>query len=369
MSWALWITGLPGSGKSVLARGTAARLRARGVPVVVLELDAIRKVVTPVPTYGVAERDVVYRALVYMARALVDEGVPAIIDATGHRRLWRDLARDAIPRFAEVQLVCALDVCRARERARTAGHAPRGIYARAGRPGAAVPGVDVVYEPARAPELTIDTAVEDEAAAVERIVKVAEQLGAEPVRRAAKPAPGWAIWITGLPGSGKTTLAWSAAEALAGEGIPVRVLELAELRHALLVDRPESAALRDVVHRALVYTAKLLTEQGVAVIVDATAPRRAWRELARELIGRFAEVQLVCPSGLCGTRERATRWGLAGGARVRGSAPLATAPEIALDYERSLCPDLILYTDVQDIGSSVEDVLHLAHHLRRREVP
>src|SRR5204863_8214765 len=83
----------------------------------------------------------------------------------------------------------------------------------------------------------------------------------------------------------------------------------------------------------------------------------------------FAEVQLVCPSGLCGTRERATRWGLAGGARVRGSAPLAAAPEIAFDYERSLCPDLILYTDVQDVGSSVEDVLHLAHHLRRREVP
>src|SRR5204863_2760138 len=69
----------------------------------------------------------------------------------------------------------------------------------------------------------------------------------------------------------------------------------------------------------------------------------------------FAEVQLVCPSGLCGTRERATRWGLAGGARVRGSAPLAAAPEIAFDYERSLCPDLILYTDVQDVGSSVED--------------
>jgi len=366
VSWALWITGLPGSGKSVLARGTAARLRAGGVPVVVLELDAIRKVVTPVPTYGVAERDVVYRALVYMARALVDAGVPAIIDATGHRRLWRDLARDAISRFAEVHLVCALDVCRARERARTAGHAPRGTYAQAGRPGAAVPGVDVVYEPARAPELMIDTAVEDEAAAVEVIVTVAEKLGAEPVRRA---APGWAIWITGLPGSGKTTLAWSAAEALAGEGIPVRVLDLAELRHALLVDRPESAALRDVVHRALVYMAKLLTEQGVAVIVDATAPRRVWRELARGLIARFAEIQLVCPSGLCGTRERATRWGLAGGARVRGSAPLATAPEIALDYERSLCPDLILYTDVQDIGSSVEDVLHLAHHLRRREVP
>ena len=67
------------------------------------------------------------------------------------------LARAAIPRFAEVQLVCPLEVCRERERTRPRGHAPRGIYARAGRPGATVPGVDVPYEPALAAELTIDT--------------------------------------------------------------------------------------------------------------------------------------------------------------------------------------------------------------------
>jgi adenylylsulfate kinase len=52
VSWAIWITGVPGSGKTTLARGVAAALESRGVPVKVLELDEIRKVVTPEPTYS-----------------------------------------------------------------------------------------------------------------------------------------------------------------------------------------------------------------------------------------------------------------------------------------------------------------------------
>jgi adenylylsulfate kinase len=368
MSWALWITGLPGSGKSVLARGAAARLEEAGVPVHVLELDVVRRFVTPVPTYSTVERDLVYRALVYMATALVDAGVPVIIDATGHRREWRDLARASIARFAEVQLECPLEVCRAREQRRTEGHAPRGIYARAGRPGATVPGVDVTYEEALAPELRIDTAREDPQSAVARIVVLADELGAEAEAPGPPRAPCWVLWITGLPGSGKTTIAWSVAEALAARGVPVRVLELAELRHVLLGDRPESDAAREIVHRALAYTAKLLADAGVAVIVDATAPRRAWRELARELIARFAEVQLVCPPEICHERERAARWRLGGGLRAPAAArPASEAPEIVLDYEPALRPELVLHTDVRDIWTAVEEVLRLANRLHREE--
>ena len=106
MSWAVWITGLPGSGKSAIAQAAAAELQARGEQVMVLELDRIRKVITPQPTYSDAEREAVYRALVYMAAALVDAGVAVILDATAHRRAWRELARTTIPNFAEVQLRC-----------------------------------------------------------------------------------------------------------------------------------------------------------------------------------------------------------------------------------------------------------------------
>ena len=366
MSWAIWITGLPGSGKSLLARRAADALAARGEPVVLLELDEIRKTLTPAPTYSDAERDLVYRALVYMAVELTGAGVPVIVDATAHRRAWRDLARASVARFAEVQLECPLDVCRARERRRTGSHAPRGVYARAGGPGATVPGVDVPYEPALAPELAIDTAAEEPAAAAARIVTLARQLAGAAGAREAAPAPGWAIWITGLPGSGKSTIAWSAADALQARGVPVRVLEPDAVRRVLLAGLSEGDRAREIAHRALAYTAKLLTEAGVCVIVDATAPRRAWREMARGLIARFAEVQLVCRREVCVERERAARWQLGGRPPVQQRAAVE-APDLALDYEHALRPELILHTDVQDLWRAVEDVLRLAHRLRHRE--
>jgi adenylylsulfate kinase len=365
VSWAIWLTGLPASGKSSLARATAARLRASGETVVVLELDEIRRVVTPSPTYSDTERDVVYRALAYMASVLTASGVPVIIDATAHRRAWRDLARRLMPRFAEVQLICPLDVCRERERLREAGHAPRGIDARAGGPGALVPGVDVPYEPAVRPELSIDTRLEDTGLSVSRIVALAKAFGTTPERRG---EAGWAIWITGLPGSGKTTLAWTAAESLAARAMSVRVLEFAEVRRMLLDDGPESDATREMVHRALAYTAKLLVDAGVPVIVDATAPRRAWRRLARELITHFAEVQLVCPFTICGERERATRWSLGPQPRPRRVGRSATVVDVVLDYEEALHPELTLHTDTQDVGRSLEELLRLAQRLQRAAV-
>jgi len=370
MSWAIWITGLPGIGKSSLARGAAAELEAVGERVVVLELDAIRKFLTPTPTYSATERDVVYRALVYMAAALVSAGVPVIVDATAHRRAWRDLARASIERFAEVQLECPLEVCRERERHRCEGNAPRGIYAQAGKPGAAVPGVDVPYEPALAPELFIDTATEDARSAIRRIVNLAAELARDGFAGAPAPGGGWAIWISGPPGSGKTTIARTVASALAEQGVPVRVLELAELRHRLLGGRVELEATREIVYRALIYTAKLLAEAGVAVIVDAAAPRRVWRELARAVIARFREVQLVCPRDICVERERAARWRLATLALTpRVADPAEEAPVLTLDYEPSLRPELTLYTDVQDPWSIAEEVLCFATRLHRRGDP
>lgn len=158
-TWAIWITGVPGSGKTALTREVTVALRARGTSVRVLELDEIRRVVTPAPTYTDAERDVVYRALAYMAKLLTEAGVPVLIDATAHRRAWRELARSLVPAFGEVQLVCPLDVSRGREEHRRAGFAPSGIYAKSGRPAATVPGVDVPYEPSPHPELYLDTTV------------------------------------------------------------------------------------------------------------------------------------------------------------------------------------------------------------------
>ncbi|MBI4611697.1 MAG: adenylyl-sulfate kinase [Candidatus Rokubacteria bacterium] len=183
MSWAIWITGLPGSGKTALARAVAAALRARGRAVRVLELDAVRKVLTPEPTYTGDEREIVYRALVYMAKLLVEAGVPVVIDATGHRRAWRELARALIPLFAEVELRCPLPLCIERERKRHGGLAPAGIYERAGEPGSTVPGVDVPYEESRGAELVLDSNSMDLWAQAQEVLYLARRLCRQAARK------------------------------------------------------------------------------------------------------------------------------------------------------------------------------------------
>lgn len=114
----------------------------------------------------------------------------------------------------------------------------------------------------------------------------------------------------------------------------------------------------------MVYAAKLLTDTGMPVIIDATASRRVWRQLARTLIRRFAEVQLVCPSELCLERERLVRWGLEPSAP--GRVPGATEPpEWATDYEHSCDPDLTIRSDQRDPSSAAMDIARLAARLER----
>lgn len=174
MTWVAWLTGLPGSGKSSVAREAARRLVASGMGVRVLELDEIRKVVTPRPTYTAEEREILYRALAYMALLLHNEGINVIVDATAHRRRFRDVARALIPTFAEIYLHASLDRCRARAGYRRGGFAPRDVYGQAGREGSTVPGVDEMYEPPLHPELVLDTEQLDVGEATERLVRFLE---------------------------------------------------------------------------------------------------------------------------------------------------------------------------------------------------
>ena len=170
----------------------------------------------------------------------------------------------------------------------------------------------------------------------------------------------WAIWITGRSGSGKSTLAAHVVEALSRWPIAFKVLDLAAARQAIVGKRWATEPEEEMVHRALAYTAKLLTEAGVVVVVDATAPRRAWRDTARRWITHFAEVQLVCPPDLCAVREQAARWGLSG---ARAVAAASSAPELALDYEEALCPELRLHTHGPELMTRVEEVVLLARRL------
>lgn len=150
---AIWITGLPGSGKSTVADA----LKKAHPEFTILRMDEMRKVVTPEPTYSDSEREIVYRALVYVAKTLTEFGHDVIIDATGNLRRWRELARQLIPGYVEIYLRCPLELCTQREKQRLETHeAPKDIYKK-GAKGWPVPGMVVPYEEPLNPEIVIDT--------------------------------------------------------------------------------------------------------------------------------------------------------------------------------------------------------------------
>ncbi|MCK4313884.1 adenylyl-sulfate kinase, partial [Candidatus Bathyarchaeota archaeon] len=66
-SWCVWITGLPGSGKSVISHALLDLLRQKGIQAQLLSSDALRKILTPKPAYSLEERNIVYATLVYIA--------------------------------------------------------------------------------------------------------------------------------------------------------------------------------------------------------------------------------------------------------------------------------------------------------------
>lgn len=149
-AFAIWLTGLPASGKSTIVAALKPQLEGIGCVVEVLESDAVRQVLTPTPTYSQAERDLFYRALTFMGARLTAHGVTVIFDATANKRAYRDFARSVIPKFIEAAIECPLELAMQRDY--------KGTYQRGQRgESSTVPGLQEPYEAPLNPEVRIDT--------------------------------------------------------------------------------------------------------------------------------------------------------------------------------------------------------------------
>jgi adenylylsulfate kinase len=148
--FAIWLTGLPSSGKTTVAYALGQMLLDRGILVQVLDSDDLRRKFTPHPTYSPRERDCFYDILAFFASFVTDIGINILIAATASRRSYRQAARDRIARFAEVYVECSPKACRARD--------PKGLWARADRGEiTTLPGAGAPYEPPESPEVHVDT--------------------------------------------------------------------------------------------------------------------------------------------------------------------------------------------------------------------
>src|SRR5262249_42251462 len=139
-AFAVWITGLPASGKSTVASALAKQLKNRNISVAILESDVLRNIFLGNPQYDDQERDYFYSSLAFIGRILTEHGISVIFDPTANRRSSRERARQQILYFIEVFVVCPLDICIRRD--------PKGIYRKPlqGEP-QPVPGIQPRYEP------------------------------------------------------------------------------------------------------------------------------------------------------------------------------------------------------------------------------
>lgn len=158
------------------------------------------------------------------------------------------------------------------------------------------------------------------------------------------------IWFTGLPGAGKSTLAFALSQRLAAQGIPVQVLDSDELRRQLTPHPTYSAAERDWFYDTVIYLAGLLAKQGVHVLIAATGSRRAYRDAARARLPRFAELFVDCPTAVCQQRDPKGLWQLA------AAGEISTLPGAGDAYEPPLHPELYVNTADKTIDTAVAEL-------------
>ena len=167
----------------------------------------------------------------------------------------------------------------------------------------------------------------------------------------------FAVWLTGLPACGKSTIAKALLEMLHARGIDVAVLESDALRRQLTPYPRYDEAERELFYATLAHLGEFLVSRGVPVIFDATANRRAYREAACARIERFAEVFVDAPLEVCAARDPK---GLYRAAREGKSV---TLPGAQSAYEAPLNPDLSVRGDA---GTPQEAAAAIVALLERR---
>ncbi|MGD0112657.1 MAG: adenylyl-sulfate kinase [Armatimonadota bacterium] len=170
----LWFTGLSGAGKSTLANQVRDVLLERGMKVEVLDGDVVRQNLSKGLGFSKEDRDTNIRRIGFVCHLLARNDVVAIAAAISPYKSIRDENRKLIGRFVEVYCKCDIETLKARD--------PKGLYEKALR--GELPnftGVSDPYEPPAEPEVIVDTAAEDEAVSLDKILRKLEEMGYVPV--------------------------------------------------------------------------------------------------------------------------------------------------------------------------------------------
>jgi bifunctional enzyme CysN/CysC len=166
---------------------------------------------------------------------------------------------------------------------------------------------------------------------------------------------GRVVWLTGLSGSGKSTIADTAERELHAQGVRTFVIDGDNVRHGLNKDLGFTSEDRAENVRRVAEVARLMVEAGTVVLVALVSPFRADRRAARDLFdpGDFVEVHVNTPVEVCAARDTKGLYAKA----AAGDLPNLTG--VGQEYEEPLTPDLVVSGE-GDLADAVSAVVEAA---------
>lgn len=169
-----------------------------------------------------------------------------------------------------------------------------------------------------------------------------------PMRASRFGHEGAALWLTGLSGSGKSTVAHRVERLLIERGVHAFVLDGDNIRHGLNADLGFSPEDRKENIRRIAQVARLFVESGAVVLTAFVSPYRADRDAARALLpeGRFIEVFIDTPIEVCEARDPKGLY------RKARAGEITNLTGIGAPYEPPLAPELRVDTSAHDLDTA-----------------
>ncbi|MGA7923769.1 MAG: adenylyl-sulfate kinase [Thermoplasmata archaeon] len=165
-------------------------------------------------------------------------------------------------------------------------------------------------------------------------------------------APGFIVWVEGLPGAGKSTMARALSQKLSAAGWKVEVLDGDELRGTFFPELTFSRKDREAHARRVSQFARILARNGVVVIAAMITPYETSRQTVRANVGsRFVEVWVRCPLEICQRRDPKGIYSR------RGQGSLQKVTGVDDPFEEPLSPDVIVDTASTPVDRGVAQVL------------
>jgi adenylylsulfate kinase len=168
---------------------------------------------------------------------------------------------------------------------------------------------------------------------------------------------GYTLWFTGLPSSGKSTLARMVETRLTHMGFHTEVLDGDEVRLRLSKGLGFSKEDRDENIKRISYVANIITRCGGVAITCAISPYREIRDEARMEIGRFVEIYVKCPIEECIKRD------VKGLYKRAISGEITNFTGISDPYEEPLQPEITVETNIETMDESAEKILEVLKEL------